>query len=39
MEPGLPPCSGVALGMDRLIMLGMGLDNIQAVMSFPFKDC
>lgn len=32
---GLPACSGVALGLDRLIMVALGAENIQAVMAFP----
>ena len=38
MEQGLPECSGVALGVDRLLMLQQGQSDIRAVMSFPF-DC
>lgn len=32
---GLPDCSGVALGIDRLCMIAAGVDNIQDVISFP----
>ncbi len=32
LEAGLPECSGVALGVDRLLMLAQGADRIQAVM-------
>lgn len=32
---GLPECSGVALGLDRLIMLAMNKDDIQDVINFP----
>jgi lysyl-tRNA synthetase class 2 len=35
MEHGLPDCSGVALGVDRLLMLLMGLTSIDASMTFP----
>lgn len=37
LESGLPPCSGVALGLDRLLMCDLGLDDIEAVMSFPLS--
>lgn len=36
LESGLPTCSGVALGLDRLIMLALGAQNIAQVMSFAF---
>ncbi len=32
LERGLPECSGVALGIDRLLMLMLGLDDIDAVI-------
>lgn len=31
---GLPDCAGVALGLDRLIMLALGLDSIEQSMAF-----
>lgn len=34
MRSGLPPCSGVALGLDRLLMLRVGAERIEHVMSF-----
>lgn len=37
MEAGLPPCSGVALGLDRLAMLAFGLSRIDKVIAFPFE--
>ena len=37
MEAGLPPCSGVALGLDRLAMLAFGLTHIDEVIAFPFE--
>jgi len=38
IQQGLPPCSGVALGLDRLIMLGMDTPNIQDVLDFTLDD-
>ena len=34
LQSGLPACSGVALGLDRLLMLRMQKDNIESVLSF-----
>ena len=34
LEAGLPPCAGVALGFDRLVMLALGCDDIKDVMAF-----
>ena len=36
LEHGLPECSGVALGIDRLLMLRSGVDHIGEVLAFPF---
>ena len=34
---GLPPCSGVALGLDRLLMVLARADRIEQVLAFPFS--
>jgi len=35
LEHGLPNCAGVALGVDRLVMLAAGTRNISDVLAFP----
>jgi len=34
LEAGLPDCAGVALGVDRLVMLALGVDSLSKVVSF-----
>lgn len=34
LRQGLPACSGVALGLDRLLMCQLGIDDIDQVLSF-----
>jgi len=36
MEAGLPPCSGVALGFDRLLLAALGASAVRDVIAFPF---
>ena len=36
MGLGLPPCTGVALGLDRLLMLAMNKESIDCVQNLPF---
>jgi len=35
LEHGVPDCAGVALGVDRLIMLAAGTRNIADILAFP----
>ena len=35
LDQGLPDCSGVALGIDRLVMLALGAKTIDEVITFP----
>lgn len=35
----LPDCSGVALGIDRLVMLALGADSLDEVMAFTIDKC
>ncbi len=37
LRHGLPPCAGVALGIDRLLMLASGATQISEVIGFPFQ--
>ncbi|MDX1269238.1 MAG: amino acid--tRNA ligase-related protein, partial [Oceanisphaera sp.] len=35
LEAGLPDCAGVALGVDRLVMLALGAERLEQVIAFP----
>jgi lysyl-tRNA synthetase class 2 len=37
LKKGLPPCSGAALGLDRLVMLALGKQSIDDVLTFPWE--
>ena len=38
IDSGLPPCAGVAVGLDRLLMIASGLDDIRTVQTFAFRE-
>ncbi len=38
LRNGLPPCAGVALGFDRVVMLLCGAATIQEVVAFPLDE-
>lgn len=37
LRHGMPPCSGAALGLDRLVMLALGKKEISEVLTFPWE--
>jgi len=37
LTAGLPPCAGVALGVDRLLALKTGAQDLDAVLSFAWS--
>jgi lysyl-tRNA synthetase class 2 len=39
LRHGLPDCAGVALGLDRLLMLRLGVDDIDRVLAFSLARC
>jgi lysine--tRNA ligase-like protein genX len=38
LQAGIPNCSGVALGVDRLLMIAMGAEHIKEVISFAIDN-
>jgi lysyl-tRNA synthetase class 2 len=38
LQAGLPDCSGVAIGLDRLLMIMTGSDRIDQVLAFPVSN-
>lgn len=38
LKAGLPPCSGIAVGVDRLVMLCADVTDIAEVLLFPIKE-
>lgn len=39
LDSGLPDCAGVALGVDRLVMLATRAGRLGEVVAFPFERC
>ncbi len=37
LAAGIPDCSGVALGFDRLVMAALGLESLAVAMAFPVE--
>jgi len=37
LEAGLPPCAGVAIGLDRLLMMMLGLPDVAKTMAFAWR--
>jgi lysyl-tRNA synthetase class 2 len=37
LQQGLPPCAGVAMGFDRMVMLALDASRIEEVMAFPWS--
>ncbi len=37
LDHGMPPCAGVALGVDRLVMLAAGASDLKDVIAFPIE--
>jgi len=39
LQHGLPDCAGVAVGLDRVLMLRLQIDDIDGVLSFSLQRC
>ena len=39
LEAGIPDCCGVAIGLDRVLMLRLGAQDLDAVIGFSFERC
>lgn len=39
LRRGLPPCAGVAMGLDRLLLFALGRSRIGDVLAFPWTTC
>jgi len=37
LKQGLPECAGIALGIDRLLMVMTGAEGIRDVLTFPIE--
>jgi lysyl-tRNA synthetase class 2 len=37
MEHGIPSCTGVAMGFDRMVMIASGAKTIDEVIAFPIE--
>lgn len=37
MDQGMPSCAGVSIGLDRLLMAKLGIDEIEKLLLFPWK--
>jgi lysyl-tRNA synthetase class 2 len=38
LDSGLPDCSGIAIGLDRLLMLLAGAESIGQALAFPLDN-